>query len=120
MDRFNPPVKGDASGLVVAFTPESDIVIDERGRIISRKGKDRSANKVNELLKKYDAVIGAIGSKITGIEPLTNQNQIKFYTVRGAGVLEEFRQKLILIDIVDAAYFKPVDEDPGMLEDNGG
>ena len=107
---------GETSEMIIVFTPESNIVPDERGLIISLKGKDKSAKEVNNLLQKYRAVIRSIGSKTYGNKPLVNQQQMTFFSVSGSGALEELRQKLLQIDIVDAAYFKPADEDPGMFE----
>jgi hypothetical protein len=116
MNSFDSQFTGGISGLIVLFTPETDVETDDQGRIVSLKGKDQAVSEVNNLLEKFGAEIRAIGSKTPGGKPLTNASQLRFFVIHGSGYLDELRRKLLQINIVDSAYFKPADEDPTMDE----
>lgn len=116
MNSFDSQFTGGISGLIVLFTAETDVETDEQGRIVSLKGKDQAVSEVNNLLEKFGAEIRAVGSKTPGGKPLTNASQMRFFMIHGSGNLEELRRKLLQINIVDTAYFKPADEDPAMNE----
>jgi hypothetical protein len=113
MKNSDIPQPGDAGELIILFRAESDVFVDESGKVIS--GKGTNTKQVNDLLKEHKAVLKPIGPAAKQGEKVL-PGGMRFFTVTGAKDLEALRVKLLEIPFVDSAYIKPPAEDPDIQE----
>lgn len=115
MKNSDTPQTSDAGELIVLFRADSDVVVDDSGKVVSRKGINTV--QVNDLIKEYKAVIksiGPAGEKNQGEKIL--HPEMRFFVIKGPENLESLRLKLLKTHIVDSAYIKPLAEDPDFQE----
>lgn len=114
MKNFDAMRADDTSELIVQFKTSSEIYVDANGNIVSGKGADTGF--INDLLKKHQATIKPIGSKLNSEAHKTPTEFLNFFIIKGKGNLEVLRQELLKTEIIDSAYIKPPSEDPGFQD----